>query len=91
MRPYRISVPGVADIPSPEDLMTDVQLPDKPRFFKVHGLPVSFGKVPGCIYRCAQWSDGRPEMFSEAAVHSYGEEITEQAFRELIQLHKLEY
>lgn len=69
--------------------MTDAQLPDKPLFFNVHGLPVSFGRLQGCIYRCAQWSDGRPEMFSEAAMHSYGEEITEQAFRDLIAVHML--
>lgn len=89
MRACRISIPGVPDEPAPEDMVADAAIPNRPRFFNVHNLPVSFGKVPGCIYRCAQWSSGRPVLFSEAAVHRHGREITEQAFRELIQAHKL--
>lgn len=91
MRPVKIHVPGVAEKPDPDDMPAEADLRRPPRYFNVHGLPVSLGKVDGCSVRCAQWASGRPLIFSESTVHSAGREITEQAFRDLIVAHKRGY
>lgn len=90
MRDLKIRVPGVApeeaaDPPNDADLARGAQ------FFDVGGLPVSLGKVQGSIYRCAQWSSGRPVMFSEATLESSGKRITEAAFRDLVTACRLGY
>lgn len=89
-RPVRIHVPG-AEVQDPGDLdlLSETDPGRPPRFYDVSGLPVSLGKVPGCPFRCAMWSDGRPRIFAEARVLSHGKLITEQAFRELVLANKL--
>ena len=81
--PLKIHTPGLfVDEPQPGDLVHDTDA--AARYFDVDGPPVSFGRVKGCPFRCAQWADGRPRIFSEARVHERGKPISEAAFRDLI-------
>lgn len=90
--PIKIHVPGVEVVePAHVDAFTDEDLRGPARYYDVTGQPVSLGKVAGCPYRCAMWSDGRPRIFSEMRVRTHGKQITERAFRDLILANKLGY
>jgi hypothetical protein len=58
-------------------------------FYEVHGLPVRIGRAGVAIQTCSQWSSGKPEPFSALCVEKQGKRITEQQWRELIQVIKL--
>lgn len=88
--PVKIHTPGVFDQEAqPGDYLHDTDT--AARYFNVDGLPVSFGRVKGCPFRCAMWANGRPMIFSEARVAERGKPISEAAFRDLITACRLGY
>lgn len=76
-----IRTPGEAAGPAPGEAGAD---DGSPRFYIVHGLPVSTGAVRGCPYACAEWANGSPGPFSLHSVQSSGKEVSEQQFRDLV-------
>lgn len=89
---HQIHTPGVfADQTQAADAFSDEEMAGPPRYFDVDGLPVSFGRVKGCPFRCAMWANGRPMMFSEARVRERGKPISEAGFRDLIAACRLGY